>query len=86
MPYRVTILPAADRMIAQLPKQMRARIADRLAGLSINPRPPGSIKLSGLEAYRIRIGDYRVIYTIQDQQLIVHVIDVGHRRDVYRGM
>jgi mRNA interferase RelE/StbE len=85
MAYQVTLTPHADRVIARLPKQVRSRIAQRLALLSDNPRPPGSIKLSGREEYRIRVGDYRIIYTIQDQRLIVLVIDVGHRGDIYRG-
>jgi mRNA interferase RelE/StbE len=67
-----------------LPVSIRARIAERLRLLAVNPRPPGSIKLSAQDAYRIRVGDYRIIYTIQDRRLIVLVIDVGHRRDVYR--
>lgn len=52
--------------------------------LSDNPRPSGSIKLKGEEAYRIRVGDYRIVYIIQDERLIVLVIDVGHRGDLYR--
>ena len=52
--------------------------------LADNPRPPGSIKLKGEDSYRIRVGDYRIIYTIQDDRLIVLVIEVGHRRDIYR--
>lgn len=86
MAYRVVMSPAADRAVAQLPKEVRRRIAERLAALSDNPRPPGSIKLAGQDSYRIRVGDYRIIYTINDQQLLIVVIDVGHRRDVYRRM
>lgn len=48
------------------------------------PRPPGSEKMSGRNAYKIRVGDYRIIYTIQDKILLVTVIDAGHRRDIYR--
>jgi mRNA interferase RelE/StbE len=84
MAYQVTITPAADRKIAKLPVDVRRRIADRLAGLSGDPRPPGSVKLTGENAYRARVGDYRIIYTIHDDRLIVLVIDVGHRRDIYR--
>ncbi len=83
MPYRVTVTPAADKVIARLPKDLRARVTARLVALSANPRPTGSIKLSGQDAYRIRVGDYRIIYTIHDDRLIVLVVDVGHRRDVY---
>lgn len=84
MTYRVTVTPAADKIIARLPKDLRARITTRLVALSANPRPPGAIKLSGQDAYRIRVGDYRIIYTIHDDRLIVLIVDVGHRRDVYR--
>ena len=84
MAYQVTVTPAADHVIAKLPRDVRRRIADRLVALADNPQPPGSIKLTGEDAYRIRVGDYRIIYTIQDDRLIVLVIDIGHRRDVYR--
>jgi mRNA interferase RelE/StbE len=67
-----------------LPKDIRARVAEKLAARSANPRPPRSVKLTGEDAYRIRVGDYRIIYTIEDDRLIVLVIDVGHRREVYR--
>lgn len=85
MAYQVIVLPSADKVVARLPKEIRARIAERLVALSDNPRPPGSVKLTDQDAYRIRVGDYRVIYTIEDKRLIVLVIDVGHRREVYRG-
>jgi mRNA interferase RelE/StbE len=84
MSYRLDYYPAATRAIEKLPRQLQRRILDRLESLKENPRPPRSIKLTGQDAYRIRVGDYRIIYTIQDQRLIVLVIDVGHRRDVYR--
>ncbi len=57
-----------------------------MAALAENPRPTGCIKLTGMEAYRIRVGDYRIVYEITDRVLIVTVIDVGHRREVYRGL
>jgi mRNA interferase RelE/StbE len=84
MSYQLDYYPAATRAIEKLPRHVQRRILDRLEGLKENPRPPGSIKLTGQDAYRIRVGDYRIIYTIQDQRLIVLVIDVGHRREVYR--
>ncbi len=86
MRYRVIISAVADRAVARLDKTTRRRIADRLAALAENPRPAGCVKLTGLEAYRIRVGDYRIVYEIADRVLIVTVIDVGHRRDVYRGL
>jgi mRNA interferase RelE/StbE len=84
MAYAITITSAADRAVKQLPKEVRARITQRLIALSHDPRGPGSVKLAGQDAYRVRVGDYRIIYSILDDQLIVLVIDVGHRRDVYR--
>jgi mRNA interferase RelE/StbE len=84
MAYQVIVLPAADKVIARLPRGIRGRIAERLAALCDNPRPPGSTKLTDRDAYRLRVGDYRIIYTIHDDRLVVIVIDVGHRRDVYR--
>ena len=86
MRYRVIISAAADRAVGRLDKTTRRRIADRLAALAENPRPAGCIKLAGMEAYRIRVGDYRIVYEIEDRVLLVTVIDVGHRREVYRGM
>jgi mRNA interferase RelE/StbE len=84
MAYQVSVIHSADKIIAGLPEQIRRRIANRLNLLAENPRPPGAIKLTGEDAYRIRVGDYRIIYTIQDDKLIVLVIDVGHRGDIYR--
>ncbi len=86
MSYRVIVTPPADRAIGSLPKDVRARIAKRLVTLAANPRPPGSVKLAGQDAYRMRVGDYRIIFAIHDDRLIVLVIDVGHRREVYRKM
>ena len=84
MRYALDYLPGASKAIARLPRDMQRRILDGVEKLSANPRPPGSVKLTGQDAYRIRVGDYRIIYTIHDRRLLVLVIDVGHRRDVYR--
>jgi len=84
MAYRIDYDTGVLRSIQRFPKDIQRRIVSRIGMLSDNPRPPGSIKLKGEEAYRIRVGDYRIIYTIQDDRLIVLVIDVGHRGDVYR--
>jgi mRNA interferase RelE/StbE len=82
--YQIKLTPAVEKTVARLPKNIRQRITAHLLPLAENPRPHGAIKLAGEEAYRIRVGDYRIIYTIEDAQLIVYVIDVGHRGDVYR--
>jgi mRNA interferase RelE/StbE len=83
--YRVHILDSALRQLEELAKAQRDRIRERIRELAANPRPQGSIKLKGEDdLYRIRVGDYRVIYTIRDDELIVLVLRVGYRREVYR--
>lgn len=86
MRYDIIIKPAAEKSMDRIPKSDRSRIADALEGLRNNPRPPGVLKMSGGEnLWRIRIGDFRVVYEIHDDRLIVLVLRVAHRKDVYRG-
>lgn len=75
---------ACKELEAVATKADRRRIIKRIETLADNPRPPGSQKLSGRERYRIRQGQYRILYTIESSVLIVHVIKIGHRKDVYR--
>jgi mRNA interferase RelE/StbE len=82
--YRLLIKPSAVKELEALPAKDRRRLVARVQGLSDDPRPPGSEKLSGHALYRIRQGNYRVLYSVEDEALIVLVIKVGHRRDVYR--
>jgi mRNA interferase RelE/StbE len=82
--YKVLIKPSAVKDLEALPVKDRRRPATRLQRLSSDPRPSGSEKLSGHDLYRIRQGNYRVLYSVEDLALIVLVIKVGHRRDVYR--
>jgi len=83
--YQVTFSPRARREIQSLPRAAQVRIAPRIAALADELRPPGVKKLSGeAELYRIRVGDYRVIYAIEDVELVVLVVMVGDRKDVYR--
>jgi len=82
--YRVEVRPAALRALRKLDPKIRSRIEGAIVMLAEDPRPPASRPLTGRPAYRIRIGDYRVIYTIQDDLLVVVVVTLGHRRDVYR--
>jgi len=77
---------AAKELDAIARKKDRQRITARIALLGANPRPPGCQKLSGHDRYRIRQGDYRILYSIEDDRLIVFVVKVGHRSDVYRGV
>ena len=83
--YRVVLTPAAERHFAKLSHQAREMIAAVLAALAGNPRPPGCVKLAGAEdLWRIRVRQYRVIYQILDDELIVVVVKIGDRKDVYR--
>lgn len=84
-PYVVRFTKRADRDLDRLPGDLRVRAIRMIESLAGNPRPNGSIKLSGKEdMYRIRVGDYRIIYEVQDKVLLILVLRVGHRRDVYR--
>ena len=83
--YRVLIKPSAVKDIEAIPlKKDRRRIVERIRKLEENPRPPGCEKLSGQDKYRVRQGRYRIVYSIEDQDLVVYVVKVGHRKDVYR--
>ncbi len=84
MSYTVIISRSVQKQLAKLSAEIQERIVESLAKLENNPSPSGSKKLKGRDGWRIRIGDYRVIYEINDQVLQVIVIHTGHRRDVYR--
>ncbi|HEV2946874.1 MAG TPA: type II toxin-antitoxin system RelE/ParE family toxin [Gemmataceae bacterium] len=84
--YEVIFKPSAEKALHKLPETVQRRIVAAVEGLQDDPRPPGSVKLSGeLDLWRIRVGDYRLVYTIDDDELIVLVVRIGHRKDVYRG-
>jgi mRNA interferase RelE/StbE len=82
--YKVLIKPSAVKELEAMPLKARRKLVTKIQGLSAEPRPPGSEKLSGQERYRIRQGDYRAIYSIDDREPRVLVVKVGHRGDVYR--
>lgn len=84
MTYSVRIASAARRQIRKLPRDGQERVAAVLALLADEPRPPASKKLVGRDAWRVRTGNWRVIYEIQDKELLVMVVAAGHRSDVYR--
>jgi mRNA interferase RelE/StbE len=84
MPYAVHLKRSVEKELADLPREVQQRIIKRLLTLKVNPRPPGAKKLGGGERYRIRVGDYRVLYTIDDALQKIEVSAVGHRREVYR--
>lgn len=83
MTYSILLAPPAERQLRSLTDLVQKRIVKRLKSLRENPRPQGTKKLTGEEdLYRIRDGDYRIIYTIQDKELIVLVVKIGNRKDV----
>lgn len=82
-PYRVEVRPAAARALRKLDTESGRRIHGAIALLAQDPRPPASRPLRGRPAYRVRVGDFRIIYTIHDDVLVVVVVALGHRRDVY---
>ena len=81
--YSIEIKKSAAKEIAKLPKDMLLRILEKIRLLENEPRPSGCKKLSVDEKYRIRVGSYRVLYEIVDDKLIVYVVKVSHRKDVY---
>ncbi len=84
MKYRVIFSNRANRDLEDLILPVREKIAMAAQSLADNPRPHGCIKLKGSDEYRIRVGDYRVVYEIHDRVITVNVVAVGHRKDIYR--
>lgn len=83
--YEIVLRKSVRKDLEPIPKRDVRRVLDDIAELAKNPRPPQSRKLSGSEKYRLRCGVYRVLYEIQDAILIVCIVKVGHRREVYRS-
>ncbi|WP_430647014.1 type II toxin-antitoxin system RelE family toxin [Agromyces sp. GXS1127] len=83
MSYRIELRPAAIRALKRIDHQDRDRIRGAIALLGQDPRPPGAKALQGRDGLRVRVGHYRIIYTVQDDVLLVVVVTLGHRRDVY---
>jgi mRNA interferase RelE/StbE len=84
MRYSVIVQRRVQKRIARFPPEIQNRIEKDLQALSDEPRPPGSRKLQGREGWRIRVGDYRAIYELDDEEREVLVVAVGHRKDIYR--
>ena len=84
MKYEVRIIRIAEKEMDKLPRAIHARISRRILSLEDNPRPRGVRKLGRREEHRLRVGDYRVLYTVDDKDSIVTIFAVGHRREVYR--
>lgn len=83
MTYEIRLLPVAERAIRKLPPEARTRVAAAIELLGEQPRPPAAKKLTGRPEWRVRTGDYRVLYRIEDDVLTVVVVYAGHRREVY---
>lgn len=82
--YKLLIKPSAAKELEAVPKKDRRRLVTRIRNLSGEPRPPGCERLSGHDLYRVRQGNYRVLYTVHDVELVVVVVTIGHRREIYR--
>jgi mRNA interferase RelE/StbE len=81
--YTVVITQSVQKYLKKIPDKLADKLESEMMKLEINPRPFGYIKLKGRDAYRIRVGNYRVIYEIEDKILKVTVIDSGNRKDIY---
>ena len=82
--YRIFFKKSVEKDLSGVPKKDVRKILNRIKALENDPRPPASEKLTGKERYRLRQGRYRIIYSVQDDELTIWVVKVGHRKDVYR--
>ncbi|NOS90672.1 MAG: type II toxin-antitoxin system RelE/ParE family toxin [Cyclobacteriaceae bacterium] len=83
--YQINLTKHAAKQLDKLPINISELLYKSISKLSDHPRPNGCKKLKGRDGYRIRIGDYRIIYTIEDNILTIVIIDIGHRKDIYRN-
>jgi mRNA interferase RelE/StbE len=84
--YQIDIKPSAQKALGKLAKPLAVSIIKKINGLAVNPYPSGIKKLSGMDnAYRVRTGDYRIIYRIFSDVLVVEVIKIGHRKSIYKN-
>ncbi len=84
MPYVVYLKRSAEKELDRLPKEVHDRIVKRLISLADNPRPSGTKELHGREGYRIRVGDYRILYLINEKEKKIEIVSIAHRKEVYR--
>jgi mRNA interferase RelE/StbE len=84
MNYSLTIKKRASKALAKLPNEDYEQVRDAIRDLAKTPRPSGCLKLTGREGWRIRVGVYRVIYQINDPEQKITILDIGHRKDIYR--
>lgn len=86
MTYSVRIAPAAERQLRKFDPQVRRRVQAAIDLLATNPRPPKATQLvGGAGEWRVRTGDYRIVYEVHDDQIVVLILRVGHRRDIYES-
>jgi mRNA interferase RelE/StbE len=83
-PYQIRLHPQAARAFQRLQKPIRNRIAAAIDALADDPRPTGTTKLAGRDDYRVRVGDYRIVYAVDDAERLVLIGRIAHRREVYR--
>ena len=84
MSYSLFVEAKADKDLGKLPPDVQERIDAAIDGLADDPNPPGARKLQGREGYRIKAGDYRVLYAVNEEEMTVTILRVGHRKNVYR--
>ena len=84
MTYTIIVSKSALKVLKEIPQKQQLRIVGVINSLAQNPYPPASLKLKGREGFRIRTNDYRIIYTVENKKLIVHVIAIGHRKEIYK--
>ena len=82
--YKIFFKKSVEKDFKVIPKKDLVKILERIEALAEEPRPPGCEKLSGQQKYRLRQGRYRILYSVQDDELTIYVVKVGHRRDIYR--
>jgi len=82
--YKITIKKSAVKELEDIPRKDLRKIIKRIRSLARDPRPHGSQTLSGQQQYRIRQGNYRIVYSIEDKELLIDIVKIGHRREVYR--
>ena len=82
--YRIQVKKSAEKELGKIPKKELLKILEKIESLSDDPHPTGSIKLSNQDKYRVRVGNYRILYKVEDNILTVFVVKIGHRKDIYR--
>lgn len=84
--YKILFRKSAAKELEKLPKVTLRKIIDKIGLLAEDPRPTGCEKLTGQDLYRVRQGDYRIVYSIRDNELNIWVIKIGHRKSIYKGL